>query len=405
MKRQTLSGGVVPAGVDELNTVASQQNARISKLEQGAKSTGANPATKVEPYGAFLVTYRPYKSGVIDTFIVSLNPDYEEIEIILEEYEDDGLGGITVKNTKDSHRIALDPEQVADAGGGVFTYEFDFPSKLEVNTNYGLIRTIGYIGGGKVKNPPSAPPDAGSRVIGDYLITINSTSGVVVVPQTSSPSNIAKNGNNVYSDDALPNQLRVWTTASGGASIGVTTSDDVYWDKNNTRVVIQMSNEGVQQGIGKQIRRGEILNVSLNVIGSDTFSAELNIDVHDSLGNSIVNTLGVVTVDLTTSSVRCNAPVQISNTASLTGNQRLFITSPTTLNNDGGAGTGFTIGTTDIMFSHGFDPQPYAPHKNDGGASGTDNFDVTPTGILSNADIGRDFKPYDFGDGGVIFTV
>lgn len=404
MKRQTLSGGVVPAGVDELNTVASQLNAAVRVLQQGTRSSNATPGTRVEPYGSWPVAYRPKKSGVIDDLPVSLDPAFDSIRLDIEEYIDDGVGGITVVDTK-SGIISVDPNLIADVGSGVFVLTATFPHKLEVNASYGLIRAYGYDGSRKVKNPSADPPDPTSRVIGDYLITWNSTSGVVVVPQESAPTNIVKNGAFTYADDAPApaTDLRKWRTVNGTAVISTLhTGDDVYWNDVNARVAIQKANDGVTQGIGKRVRRLELENIAFSLIGSTPFTADILIDVQKS-GISVLVAIPTVTADLTTTSQRYNAAMQIDSGADLSGNLDIYIYTTTSLNNDGGGATGYVIYLTDIMSCHGKTPQPYALFPGEVGRGGTDSFDRTITGTALNADVGVVGKyGYDQGFGGLI---
>lgn len=406
MKRATISGGIVPIGLDEVLPNLNQVRADIALLKQGGLSVSAAPGTRVEPYGAFIVTYRPYKDGVIDVFAVSLSPDYDEIRLILEEFEDDGMGGITVVNTKDSDRIAVDSTKITDVGSGVFVYEFDFSKKLETKTDYGLLRTFGYLAGttGAVKNPPSTPPAAGSRVIGDYLITFNSTNGVVVVPQNSAPSNIVKNGAFTYADDtpAPATDLRKWRTVNGGAVISTThPADDVWWNDANARIAIQKANDGITQGIGKRVRRLEAENIAFSAVGSGPFAADIIIDIQKG-GSSVLTAVPTVTASVTTDTQRFNAAMQIDAAADLSGNLDIYIYTTTNLNNDGGGGTGQILYITDIMFCHGKTPQPYAPFPGEGGRGGTDSFDRTITGTVDNADIGFTGKyGFEFGEGGL----
>lgn len=383
----------------------------VNDLKQGSTDAGASPTTLVEPSGAWPIGWFPAKkkNDVVNILRFSVDPKMTAVKAVIEEYEYDGVDVTVTKKHTDEMEFTQNDVGVS---GSAYVVELEFGPKLEANTQYGLLRASGSFDEGdhrkfNLKNPVTAPPAKSSRVLSDYLTTWNSTEGNRVVPQGSSPENILKNGAFTYADDAPApaTDLRKWTTASADATITTTNTDDVYWDDANARGAIQAANDGFQQTIGRRVKRGEILNISLDVLGSTTFTADIDIDVVDSGGSSILTTPSSIVADLTTTPMRFNVPVQIDDAADLSGNQGFFITTPTTLHNDGGGGTGRKIFMTNIMFSHGAEPQPFARQPGEEGRGGSDSYDRTITGITSNPDTGAGIVDFDIGEGGPIYVI
>lgn len=355
--------GGISTAEDIVGAKIASVEARVNAFaaQQLGDTQSVSGIIKPEPAASFWIAYRVVKNDVIVTLKCAIDPNATELTLRLEEYE--GSGVLTVVDRKNA-TVEITPEMIVTAAG-ISTIEFEFPLKLEPNTNYGVLRMVAKYGKWiEIANPAAPPPARAVRTIGDYITTFNSTNGQPIARQDASQFNLIYNGSIENATTPGGTTLDDWDRRDGAwASTLITTTntDPVFWDKANNRLAWQDKDHGPAIGLGRRLHRSEQISPSLDVWASSAFAFDLSIDV-------VVQTSGVtstvttfnVSLNVATAVQRLNLLLEMLATYDTTVKHRLKFSTTTPLNNDGGGGTGKIVYISFVMVPRGPFPAPFS---------------------------------------------